>query len=162
MSAQSRRSDGPAGAGAHADLPPGVWSASVRRCAAARWRAASRTAGRVARHRQESRYPAARAWSAGRANSRSARSPGACRSAWASCSARWRRRTMARSSVAETELPGLTDHCVVPATHMGLVFSDEAAAQTVCVPAHGALRARRLNAERMYPRMLELLHGQAF
>ena len=34
-------------------------------------------------------------------------------------------------SVAETELPGLTDHCVVPATHMGLVFSDEAAAQTV-------------------------------
>jgi pimeloyl-ACP methyl ester carboxylesterase len=34
-------------------------------------------------------------------------------------------------SVVETELPGLTDHCVVPATHMGLVFSDEAAAQTV-------------------------------
>jgi len=34
-------------------------------------------------------------------------------------------------SVAETRLPGLADHCVVPATHMGLVFSDEAANQTV-------------------------------
>ena len=34
-------------------------------------------------------------------------------------------------SVAETQLPGLTDHCVVPATHLGLVFSDEAANQTV-------------------------------
>jgi pimeloyl-ACP methyl ester carboxylesterase len=34
-------------------------------------------------------------------------------------------------SVAETELPGLTDHCVVPATHTGLLFSDEAAAQTI-------------------------------
>ena len=34
-------------------------------------------------------------------------------------------------SVAETRLPGLTDHCVVPATHLGLVFSDEAANQTV-------------------------------
>ena len=34
-------------------------------------------------------------------------------------------------SVAETQLPGLTDHCIVPATHIGLVFSDEAANQTV-------------------------------
>jgi pimeloyl-ACP methyl ester carboxylesterase len=34
-------------------------------------------------------------------------------------------------SVAETELPGLTDHCVVPATHTGLLFSDEAAAQAI-------------------------------
>lgn len=34
-------------------------------------------------------------------------------------------------SVAETRLPGLADHCVVPATHLGLVFSDEAANQTV-------------------------------
>ena len=34
-------------------------------------------------------------------------------------------------SVEETQLPGLTDHCLVPATHTGLLFSDEAAAQTV-------------------------------
>jgi len=34
-------------------------------------------------------------------------------------------------SVEETQLPGLTDHIVVPATHTGLLFSDEAAAQTV-------------------------------
>lgn len=34
-------------------------------------------------------------------------------------------------SVQETQLPGLTDHIVVPATHTGLLFSDEAAAQTV-------------------------------
>ena len=34
-------------------------------------------------------------------------------------------------SVEETQLPGLTDHCLVPATHTGLLFSEEAAAQTV-------------------------------
>lgn len=34
-------------------------------------------------------------------------------------------------SVEETQLPGLADHYVVPATHTGLLFSDEAAAQTV-------------------------------
>ncbi len=34
-------------------------------------------------------------------------------------------------SVAETELPGLTDHCIVPATHTGLLFSEEAAVQTL-------------------------------
>jgi pimeloyl-ACP methyl ester carboxylesterase len=34
-------------------------------------------------------------------------------------------------SVEETQLPGLTDHCLVAATHTGLLFSDEAAAQTV-------------------------------
>jgi pimeloyl-ACP methyl ester carboxylesterase len=34
-------------------------------------------------------------------------------------------------SVAETELPGLTDHVVVPATHTGLLFSHEAAEQTI-------------------------------
>lgn len=34
-------------------------------------------------------------------------------------------------SVAETELPGLTDHVVVPATHTGLLFSQDAAAQTI-------------------------------
>lgn len=30
----------------------------------------------------------------------------------------------------ETQLPGLADHCVVPASHSGLVFSPEAARQT--------------------------------
>lgn len=34
-------------------------------------------------------------------------------------------------SIEETRLPGIADHCVVPATHTGLLFSDEAAAQTV-------------------------------
>lgn len=34
-------------------------------------------------------------------------------------------------SVEETQIPGLADHCVVPATHTGLLFSEEAAAQTV-------------------------------
>lgn len=34
-------------------------------------------------------------------------------------------------SVEETQLPGLADHIVVPATHTGLLFSDEAATQTV-------------------------------
>jgi len=34
-------------------------------------------------------------------------------------------------SVAETELPGLTDHVIVPATHTGLLFSQEAAEQTI-------------------------------
>jgi pimeloyl-ACP methyl ester carboxylesterase len=34
-------------------------------------------------------------------------------------------------SVAETELPGLTDHCVVAATHSGLLFSEAAAAQAI-------------------------------
>jgi pimeloyl-ACP methyl ester carboxylesterase len=33
-------------------------------------------------------------------------------------------------SVAETRLPGLADHCVVPASHSGLVLSAEAARQT--------------------------------
>lgn len=41
-------------------------------------------------------------------------------------------------SVEETQLPGLTDHCLVPATHTGLLFSNEAAAQTVAF-----LRSRR-------------------
>ena len=34
-------------------------------------------------------------------------------------------------SVAETQLSGLTDHCVVAATHTGLLFSEEAAQQTI-------------------------------
>jgi pimeloyl-ACP methyl ester carboxylesterase len=33
-------------------------------------------------------------------------------------------------SVAETRLPGLTDHCIVPASHSGLVLSAKAAHQT--------------------------------
>ncbi|HEX6834174.1 MAG TPA: alpha/beta fold hydrolase [Rudaea sp.] len=41
-------------------------------------------------------------------------------------------------SVAETELPGLSDHHVVAATHVGLLFSDEVAAQTIAF-----LRAQR-------------------
>ncbi len=34
-------------------------------------------------------------------------------------------------SVEETQLPGLTDHCIVAATHTGLPFSDEVARQTI-------------------------------
>jgi hypothetical protein len=34
-------------------------------------------------------------------------------------------------SVEETQLPGLTDHCVVAATHTGLPFSEETARQTI-------------------------------
>lgn len=34
-------------------------------------------------------------------------------------------------SVEETQLPGVTDHCTVPATHTGLLFSDEVASQTI-------------------------------
>jgi pimeloyl-ACP methyl ester carboxylesterase len=33
-------------------------------------------------------------------------------------------------SVAETRLPGLTDHCIVPASHSGLIMSADAARQT--------------------------------
>jgi pimeloyl-ACP methyl ester carboxylesterase len=43
-------------------------------------------------------------------------------------------------SVAETELPGLTDHCIVPATHTGLLFSAEAAGQAIAF-----LRGARFN-----------------
>ena len=56
---------------------------------------------------------------------------GRCRSASASSSARWRSPHDGTVSVEETRLPGLADHCMVPATHTGLVFSDEAANQTV-------------------------------
>lgn len=34
-------------------------------------------------------------------------------------------------SVSETQLPGLTDHLVVAATHVGLLLSDDVAAQTI-------------------------------
>ncbi len=40
-------------------------------------------------------------------------------------------------AVAETRLPGLTDHCVVPSSHTGLVFSAEAARQTVAFLRNG-------------------------
>jgi pimeloyl-ACP methyl ester carboxylesterase len=40
-------------------------------------------------------------------------------------------------SVAETELPGLTDHCVIAATHTGLLFSAEAAEQVQAFLAGG-------------------------
>lgn len=40
-------------------------------------------------------------------------------------------------SVAETRLPGITDHCVVAATHSGLVFSDDVAHLTATFLRHG-------------------------
>jgi pimeloyl-ACP methyl ester carboxylesterase len=40
-------------------------------------------------------------------------------------------------SVAETQLEGLADHCVVAATHTGLLFSDEVAAQTIAFLREG-------------------------
>jgi pimeloyl-ACP methyl ester carboxylesterase len=45
-------------------------------------------------------------------------------------------------SVAETELPGLTDHCVVAATHTGLLFSEQAAEQTVAFLREARFAAR--------------------
>ena len=45
-------------------------------------------------------------------------------------------------SVAETELPGLTDHCVIPATHTGLLFSAEAAQQTIAFLRHARFTSR--------------------
>ena len=40
-------------------------------------------------------------------------------------------------SVAETRLPGITDHCVVAATHSGLVFSEDVARLTAAFLRHG-------------------------
>ncbi|HBS63392.1 MULTISPECIES: alpha/beta fold hydrolase [Stenotrophomonas] len=40
----------------------------------------------------------------------------------------------------ETQLPGLTDHCVVPASHSGLVFSPDAARQTAAFLRDGRFR----------------------
>ncbi|HET6912562.1 MAG TPA: alpha/beta fold hydrolase [Rhodanobacteraceae bacterium] len=40
-------------------------------------------------------------------------------------------------SVAETRLPGITDHCVVQATHTGLLLSATAARQTVAFLRNG-------------------------
>jgi hypothetical protein len=39
--------------------------------------------------------------------------------------------------VAETRLPGLTDHCVIDTTHTGLLFSAEAAAAAIAFLRHG-------------------------
>jgi pimeloyl-ACP methyl ester carboxylesterase len=44
-------------------------------------------------------------------------------------------------SVAETRLPGLADHCIVPASHSGLVLSADAARQTVCFLLNGRFDA---------------------
>jgi len=41
-------------------------------------------------------------------------------------------------SVDETQLPGLTDHCIVPATHTGLLFSAEAAERTIAFLRHAS------------------------
>lgn len=40
-------------------------------------------------------------------------------------------------AVAETRLPGLTDHCIVASSHTGLVFSRQAAGQAVAFLEHG-------------------------
>jgi len=40
-------------------------------------------------------------------------------------------------TIAETRLPGLTDHCIVSASHSGLVLSAEAARQSVHFLQHG-------------------------
>ena len=40
-------------------------------------------------------------------------------------------------AVAETRLPGLADHCIVAASHTGLVFSRAAADQAVAFLRHG-------------------------
>lgn len=46
-------------------------------------------------------------------------------------------------AVAETRLPGITDHCVVTASHSGLLFSAEAAAQAVHFLHQGRFRHAR-------------------
>jgi pimeloyl-ACP methyl ester carboxylesterase len=43
----------------------------------------------------------------------------------------------------ETRLPGLADHCVVPASHSGLVFSPDAARQTAAFLRAGCFRHDR-------------------
>jgi pimeloyl-ACP methyl ester carboxylesterase len=53
-------------------------------------------------------------------------------------------------SVSETKLAGLADHCVVPATHTGLLFSGAAANQTIAFLRDGRFHAdtaaRRISA----------------
>lgn len=43
-------------------------------------------------------------------------------------------------AVAETRLPGLSDHCVVAASHTGILFSREAATQVEAFLRHGQFR----------------------
>ena len=43
-------------------------------------------------------------------------------------------------AVAETQLPGLADHVVVDASHSGLLFSAEAAEQTIAFLRRGRFR----------------------
>lgn len=43
-------------------------------------------------------------------------------------------------AVEETRLPGIADHCVVQASHLGLLFSAEAAEQAVCFLNTGRFR----------------------
>ncbi len=43
-------------------------------------------------------------------------------------------------AVAETRLPGIADHCVLPTTHSGLLFSSAAIAQTLAFLQSGAFR----------------------
>ena len=43
--------------------------------------------------------------------------------------------------VAETQLPGITDHCIVAATHSGLLFSEEDARLSAVFRRHGRFPA---------------------
>ena len=44
-------------------------------------------------------------------------------------------------SVVETQLPGITDHCSLPVTHSGMVFSSDVAAQCVAFLRYGHFSA---------------------
>ena len=44
-------------------------------------------------------------------------------------------------SVAETQLPGIADHCSLPVTHSGMVFSSAVAEQCVAFLRHGRFTA---------------------
>ena len=46
-------------------------------------------------------------------------------------------------SVAETKLPGITDHIVLPVTHLGLLFSSQVATQTAFFLRHGRFDTSR-------------------
>ena len=45
-------------------------------------------------------------------------------------------------AVAETQLPGLADHCVVETSHTGLLLSSDAAQQVVHFLQHGRFAPR--------------------